>query len=298
MSNLDDIITSDIQVNINDKKCAPGQFFYSGSCIRLSILIEMVNAYNKDIGETNGIKLNRNLEILNPGKYKKYLITEFNKRLGDKCSTQKCWTQQNFINNMRSIAQTELKKFTFRPNGPAGKFKWLSTVNILEVMSQYENQYPEFKYLGTVPLDFESLDHTGLRDIDFSNLVRNNKTKLGMVINLDPSYEPGSHWVGLYSDLNNGYIYFFDSYGIPPEKEIRSFMRKIANFVETKMNIQPIVDSNKIRHQYKKSECGVYSINFIDRMLKGETFEQICQSRIPDEDINKMRTVYFNNVNF
>ena len=36
--------------------------------------------------------------------------------------------------------------------------------------------------------------------------------KLGIVINFDPHYKGGSHWVGMYMDINKGGIYFFDSY--------------------------------------------------------------------------------------
>ena len=35
------------------------------------------------------------------------------------------------------------------------------------------------------------------------------------------------------------------------------------------------IKENKIRHQYKSSECGVYCINFITKLLEGKTFNQI-----------------------
>ena len=50
---------------------------------------------------------------------------------------------------------------------------------------------------------------------------------------------------------------------------------------------------NDKRHQYKGSECGVYSINFIERMLNGDKFEDISNSKIPDDVINKKRNIYF-----
>ena len=46
-----------------------------------------------------------------------------------------------------------------------------------------------------------------------------------MVINLDTHDKGGSHWVGLYTDLLKKQIYFFDSYGHKPEKEIKNFMK-------------------------------------------------------------------------
>jgi hypothetical protein len=53
------------------------------------------------------------------------------------------------------------------------------------------------------------------------------------------------------------------------------------------------IDYNNIRHQFKHSECGVYSINFILRLLKGETFDHICKNITSDDEINECRPVYF-----
>jgi Ulp1 family protease len=53
------------------------------------------------------------------------------------------------------------------------------------------------------------------------------------------------------------------------------------------------IQHNKIRHQQKGSECGVYSINFILRLLKGETFDEITNNITLDEEVNKCRKVYF-----
>ena len=50
---------------------------------------------------------------------------------------------------------------------------------------------------------------------------------------------------------------------------------------------------NDIRHQYKNSECGVYSMNFIISFLEGKTFLDIIQNIINDENMNKKRDVYY-----
>ena len=47
------------------------------------------------------------------------------------------------------------------------------------------------------------------------------------------------------------------------------------NYIEKKIKT---IKFNQTRHQFKNSECGVYSINFILRLLKGETFEFICDN--------------------
>ena len=40
---------------------------------------------------------------------------------------------------MSNHTQTQLTKYTFRPDGPNGKFEWLNTYNINDVMKQYED---------------------------------------------------------------------------------------------------------------------------------------------------------------
>lgn len=302
IQNIDKIISVDsaelIPKNKKDTRCAPGIKFDAGSCIELSLLIEMAKAYNKDVGADSIILFN-NLDTLNPRKYKKYLVKEFGKKLQNKCTTQKCWTEQTFITNMKKLAKDELQKYTFRPDGPNGKFEWLNTIHINDVMDQYQKKDKSFKFLGAVPIDFNDFDRFGIRNLNYKNLINNGIYKLGIVFNLDKHNESGSHWVSLYSDLKMGQVYFFDSNGVRPVERIRTLMRKITNFIENYTGNKRVnVDHNKIQHQYENSECGVYSMNFIIRMLSGkETFEEICKSKVPDKKINKCRNKYFVNTN-
>jgi len=288
--------------NEADKRCAPGIRFDAGSCVELSVLIKMAEAYNEEIEiEKDKILLSKKIETLNPRKYKKYLVNEFNKRLGDKCTTQKCWSEQKFVRRMEKFARDQLQNYTFRPDGPTGRFEWLNTINIQKVMTQYEKKYPNFKFLGAVPIDFDDFDDFNIRNLDYEKLVKSGKTKFGVVFNLDEHDESGSHWVAMYSDFEKGEVYFFDSYGTKPEKRIRNLMKRHVNFIEKNLSRTVIRadhnDYNQVRHQYEGSECGVYSINFILRMVRGDTFDEICKSKIPDRKINKCRNVYFGNTN-
>uniref|UniRef100_A0A6C0EBF2 Ubiquitin-like protease family profile domain-containing protein n=1 Tax=viral metagenome TaxID=1070528 RepID=A0A6C0EBF2_9ZZZZ len=290
-----DIRTSEIEPSDKeDKKCAPHNVFDAGSCIETGILVEMAKAYNKENSD-NPIILNGTLETLNPRKYKKYLLKQMKDKTDGTCTTQRCWTEQSFLKHMSDNIKEKLERYTFRPDGPNGKFEWLNTVNINEVMKQYELKYPNFKFLGAVPMDFDDLPQLGIKNLNFNELKNNGKTKLGMVMNLDEHWKSGSHWVGLYSDLNAGKVYYFDSYGIPPEPRVRKFMRRLYHYFgkQDGGSSKGEADFNKIRHQYEDSECGVYSINFILRMLRGDTFEEVCESKTPDRKINKCRKIYF-----
>ena len=50
---------------------------------------------------------------------------------------------------------------------------------------------------------------------------------------------------------------------------------------------------NHNRFQFKNSECGVYSMHFIEEFLNGKTFTQIISNIIHDNDINKKRKFYY-----
>lgn len=287
-----------------DKKCAPGLKFEAGSCIPLSLLIQIAEAYNAEY-DNKSIKLYSHHEILNPYKYKKYLVHQLTERLYDK--PQRSWMKLPFIKKMKEMHKEQLEKYTFRPEGPSGRWEWLNTLHIDDTMTQYEQKYPEFKYLGTVPIDFDEFERFGIKNLNYSQLVKSGKTKFGIVFNLDEHDQPGSHWVSLYADVKNGDVLFFDSYGTVPEERIRKLMRRMARFAQTGMGNKSLqvgynknsdIIYNTEQHQHGNSECGVYSMNFILRMLRGDTFEEVCQSKIPDKKINKCRNVYFGNANF
>lgn len=299
LEEITSINTSEIEPKTHiDKRCAPSTFLESGSCIKLHVLEECARAYNKE-NSKSPIILSTKVETLNPHKYKKYLLKQMKEKISS-CTTQKCWTEQSFTRYMNEKIKEEFEKYTFRPDGPNGRFEWLNTININEVMEQYEKKYSDFKFLGAVPMDFDDLPTLGIKNLNFNKLIADKKTKIGIVFNLDDHNMPGSHWTALYADLTKGEIKYFDSYGIAPEPRVRKFMRRIVRFIETlnkdsqeKKKID--VNYNKVRHQYQNSECGVYSINFILRMLSGESFDSIVNKKLSDTQVNQCRNVYFNN---
>ena len=56
MSEISSIKSDELDIKKEDKKCAPNLTFVNGSCIRLTILVDMVKAYNK----TNKTKISIN----------------------------------------------------------------------------------------------------------------------------------------------------------------------------------------------------------------------------------------------
>ena len=108
-----------------------------------------------------------------------------------------------------------------------------------------------------------------------SDLAQIRGKKIGFIFNLDRSGESGSHWVSLFSDLEKNRIYFFDSVGDHPMREVVTLMDRIEEFCKKNNNIPIDRQYNKKKHQHGNSECGVYSVSFILRLLDGETFDEI-----------------------
>lgn len=277
-------------------KCAPGREFEAGSCISLVVLEEMAKAYNNGLKNKNDtIRISKNIGMLNPQKYKLYLVHQLGKRIGSKCTTQKCWSDQDFIKHMNKAARIELNKYTFRPDSPQGRFDWLSTFDINDSMEQYEKKYKDFKFFGAVPMDFADLN-SEINNVNYDQLYKNGIKKIGIIFNLDEHNKPGSHWVAMFTDLEKGDIYYFDSFAVRPEKRVRALMRKQARYLQQGRgkkleNIR--TDYNATQHQKKNTECGVYSMNFLIRMARGDDFDTLCKNVVTDDQINKCRKIYF-----
>lgn len=248
-------------------------------------------------------------------------------RLEPTCESEKCWIQQNF---MQGGVNNELKDFTFAPEVPQtwkkNPSEWLSSMDILRVMKQYEHEYPCFEFLGPSPIDFDHKKMYGqcvwdeLCNFNLQEQLEKGKRKIGVIFNLDPHYKEGSHWVALFiyigkQDMKNvqkgkggsskcGGIYYFDSYGDHSEPEIETFMKRVQK-QGRQLGISLPIRENTQRHQYSDSECGMFSLFFIIRMLLADgnptvansqkIFEQLALERkIPDEHMKRLRKTYFN----
>ena len=299
----------------DDKRCAPSKKYENGSCFSIESLKIIANKYNEN--NDDKIKISDN---------KKELVSELGKKMSSNCSTQTCWLRTKLL---KDTDNEEITKNTFRPEGPKNKYGWLSTTNINDVIDQYHVNNKDFLFLGTVPYDFQELTELGLGNFNFEKVFKEGKHKLGLVINLDSSHQSGSHWVGLYTNLEKNQIYFFDSVGKPPKKKIKKFINKLIDFMYKKKynseikvgTIMSLINNittknlkqkyiknftkkfngfdiryNNIQHQFKNSECGVYSINFIVRLVKGESFDEIINNVIKDEKMNECRQTYFTNI--
>jgi hypothetical protein len=297
-----------------NKKCAPSKKYEDGSCYTIESLKKIAIAFNSQKkNENNKITISDN---------KKQLLNQLTDKLSE---CQSCWLRTELVKKMDNDDINN----TFRPEGPQEKRAWLSTTDINNVGEQYQDKYNDFLFLGAVPFDFMELDMLEINNLNLKELEKDGKTQIGLVINLDEHNQNGSHWVALYTNLKKKQIYFFDSVGDVPGKKIKWFINKLTDYIYTKDTNEKIhvggimklvnkiknkeikqkytsilqnklsnidIRYNQKQHQFKDSECGVYSINFIVRLAGGESFESITNNITKDDKMNKCRETYFRNV--
>lgn len=206
----------------------------------------------------------------------------------------------------------------FRPRMPSAWYKsptaWLTNQNIDAVLTQYHAAHPHFAFLGTYPVDFMTAPGPSLNECLFKDVCRLNiatdlprgTQSFALVINTDTHDGKGEHWIACYVTLVGRVIYFFDSYGRPPPKPLMAFFQKL----QKQMGPGGVtVRFNKRRIQAKNSECGVFCIMFIVRMLlddsptaagatshNTELFDLVCDSMEHDDAINAYRDLLWSRV--
>jgi hypothetical protein len=215
--------------------CSPTNRFNSYTCFSNKSLIKIAKAYNNSLGNSvgGGSKITIPNEPVGD-KDREKLWKEIKTRFQNiaKCEDDYCIIDTAIV---KSLGDREILE-EFRPEMPyewySNKNEWLSNFDIEAVMKQYM-KLGNFLFIGPVPIDFDTKLKFGqcvaeeLCKLNLEQLYLDGIRKIGIVFNLDPHYEGGSHWVSMFADLDNGGIYFFDSYGFEPEDEIRALMERI-----------------------------------------------------------------------
>lgn len=175
---------------------------------------------------------------------------------------------------------------------------WLDSNNIRDVMMQYEDVYPNFKFLGPYPIDFAAADPYGnqkdkcliteMCELDLDGKDMDGKDCIGIIYNLDPHNKGGSHWIASFIDIKVKEFYYFDSYGMKPPQQIDKFMQWLT-IQEPKLKL--FVNGRRL--QKDDSECGMFSMYFIICMLEGEDFKHFCRRAVTDEFMLEMRKWFY-----
>jgi len=283
--------------------CSPSKDINNISCLNEKLILKIGKILEKN---NYKIDLNDNIKDLHKN------ISKILKKI-NKCDSEKCWLGINLI--LKNLNKNDVKEFknSFKPSKPLewneNKNSWLSNKDIDNVLEQYSNKHDDYYYHGALPVDFDVEKENGdclidkLCKFDINSLNNDNKYKICMVFNTDPHNKSGSHWISLYIDSygknmeikENGVkvkypcIYFFDSAGDPPPKEIKDFI----DDTKKKSKIELTYIENDKQHQYSNTECGVYCLHFLDYMINGGDFIKYVKNKKNDKFIEKYRSIFF-----
>jgi len=238
--------------------------------------------------------------ITNNSKEIHNLLTNY---LSRSCNKESCWIKQkdefgklnkNMFDSFAPESPQEWKK---NPN------EWLTSVDITNVMKQYEKAYKCFDFIGPTPIDFDTKKLYGecvweeLCNFSLAEQIKKKKTKIGIIFNTDPHNKPGQHWISMFINIKKKNIFFFDSTGEEAPEQVMAFVERVQ---EQGRNLNPKMelnfDSNEgVEHQYGNTECGIYSLFFIVHMLEDKVTDHYIKTHIlKDEYIEKFRKIYFN----
>ena len=119
----------------------------------------------------------------------------------------------------------------------------------------------------------------GVYPIDLINKIKEYQRPLAIVVNLDPSYMSGSHWIVLFITVDN-IGYYFDSFGLPFINEyILDFFRNnlVSNIYYNTNSIQSI----------KSASCGSFCVLFVRMLCNKFSFEQFLKLFTNNKDTNE-----------
>jgi hypothetical protein len=223
--------------------------------------------------------------------------------LSNVCNKESCWLKQNHEFGKLD----EDFKDSFAPESPyewkKNPNEWLSSIDIIKVMKQYEKAYKCFDFIGPSPIDFDKKKIYGecvweeLCNFNLKQQIKEGKTKVGIIFNTDSHDKPGEHWISMFINMKKGKIFFFDSVGRKAPPEIMKFVENIQSQgkqLNPKINFT-YDENHPVEHQYGNTECGIYSIFFIVHMLQDKLTEHYLKTHIlKDKYMEKFRKIYFN----
>jgi len=219
------------------------------------------------------------------------------------CNKESCWLKRFAIKSGHehydSFAPKSPDEWKQNPN------EWLSSVDITNVMKQYEKRYKCFDFIGPSPIDFDTkvLNSASngecvweeLCKFDLKSHISKGKNKIGMIFNTDPHNKNGEHWVSMFVNIKLKNIFYFDSAGDKVKPEIKALADRIIEQGKT-LNINFTFDENHpFEHQQGGTECGVYSLYFIAYMVEDKTNKEYLKTHVlSDKYMEKFRKIFFN----
>ena len=227
-----------------------------------------------------------------------------------------CWADQAVVR--RSPTASKLVEKELRPRMPEewlkDKHTWLTNFDIQDVMVQYESRYKSFRFMGVFPMDFAAPSDYGtgcvsdkMCNLNVADLAAQGVKQVAIILNLDKHTQSGSHLVAVYINFDKAAprgrygFFYYDSNAAPATKEVVALHGRLAAQVAAlaatstggKAPRPFTLRYNTRRHQFGNSECGIFSMHFVERMLEGATFDGIMKAKEYDKVMNDLRNVYY-----
>lgn len=197
----------------------------------------------------------------------------------------------------------------FKPFGPQGN-KLYSNFPLNTYIKQMNLVEPTFFGFKSTIFDFadESIsfnmgnsdDPNDLFKSDFNNQYLTYGCVLNTLTSEDAKRGIVGHWVGLFIDLRKNdqdfnTIEYFNSSGRSAPKKVNDWMEKLARYIQEKTGEETkVIMVSNVQQQKGPSECGIYAWHFIMCRLFGIPYKEFRKDKISDEEIQKMRKIFFN----
>lgn len=243
----------------------------------------------------------------------KFLECNRNNNSYDLCILTKLKDKAHVLENQEKQYIEKLYEMYYKPEIPSewiecdkpdkNQCLWLSNKHLCQIMNHYMHVYPNFLFLGVFLIDFyyhESKNLDGnivlLDKLNFDSLNKDKINCCGMIFNTSKTGQPGEHWIALFFFWykNRGEINYFDSYGRQKISPLPDYILRYMQMIQKsglKYGINFVCQSNKIIHQKKDGECGMYCLYFLIYSMNN-AFDMI-KKRISDEQISKYRLEYW-----
>jgi len=284
------------------KQCAPDIGDSLLTCFSYSQLKNIAINYNTSLSKTNKAvtnshKLNPEIKLHNN---KKRLWNSIYDKMKYQCNNEKCW-----IDKSSALTSKHTYLNNFRPDTPSvwkqNPAEWLTNHDIQAVMIQYEKKYRNFKFIGVFPIDFDHKIYMNtcvsqeLCNLDINQL--GSRKQLGVIFNTDKHDAAGSHWVAVYIGLNPdkqfGFFYY-DSNANLASPYIIKLYNKLKKQLQPKLKNKFKMFTNNVKHQFKNSECGMFSMHFLINMMENkDTFVEFINKPINDSMMADKRKIYY-----
>jgi hypothetical protein len=259
------------QITPNNNHCSPHSLkngIVSGSCFTKDAIDKITHAHNS-----------HNPERIIPDHLSpkdKWLKLRENMSRIPKCDQDKCWLENIKLSDRE---KSLLKAQLFVPPRPRDWNKlpntWLTNFDIANVLKQYEKSHPEFQFIGPSPIDYDTKPNKTkcvcdkLCNFSVEKQIQQGKRKIGIVFNLDPHDKGGSHWVAKFIDLDDKFVFYFNSTGERIQPELKRFKNMVLEQGTHHLGEMDYY-ANTYEHQKSNTECGMYCLYFIITCLLRE----------------------------